>query len=157
EHVILSGAVLVTVRGRGTGNARLSAMGLRPPATAISPELLAALHEPTKSPWAEVAAMLRADGALTPVMLVGAMLVAGAAVGVQAIVMRGLLDLGRALGLGAQRLGAIGCVVLLAAAIAMVNLPISAGLLGMGRKLETRLRAAFLRKIPRIGDRYFHS
>ena len=27
----------------------------------------------------------------------------------------------------------------------------------MGRKLECRLRLAFLRKIPRLGDRYFHS
>jgi ATP-binding cassette subfamily B protein len=33
----------------------------------------------------------------------------------------------------------------------------ASGLLRIGRKLEARLRIAFQKKIPRLGDRYFHS
>jgi hypothetical protein len=33
----------------------------------------------------------------------------------------------------------------------------ASGLLRIGRKLEARLRIAFQEKIPRLGDRYFHS
>src|SRR5262249_32138796 len=37
------------------------------------------------------------------------------------------------------------------------ELPIAAGLLRAGRRLEARLRLAFLEKVPRLGDRYFQS
>src|SRR5262249_23537543 len=36
-------------------------------------------------------------------------------------------------------------------------LPLASGLLRLGRRLEMRLRLAFVRKIPRLGDRYFQS
>ena len=39
----------------------------------------------------------------------------------------------------------------------MLEFPIASGLLGIGRRLEARLRIAFQEKIPRLGDRYFHS
>src|SRR5262249_1362886 len=98
--LLLQGAVLVTVRGPGTRNARLSAMGLRPPETQLSADLIAALREPTRAPWRELARMLREDGLLTPAILVGAMFVSAATVAGQALVLRGLLDLGRSLGIG---------------------------------------------------------
>ena len=39
----------------------------------------------------------------------------------------------------------------------LLELPVATMALGMGRRLETRLRAAFLRKIPRLTDRYLQS
>jgi len=39
----------------------------------------------------------------------------------------------------------------------LLEFPISAIVLRMGRRLETRLRIAFLEKIPHLNDRYFHS
>ena len=36
-------------------------------------------------------------------------------------------------------------------------MPLEATTLRAGRRLETRLRTAFLRKIPRLNDRYFQS
>jgi ABC-type bacteriocin/lantibiotic exporter with double-glycine peptidase domain len=39
----------------------------------------------------------------------------------------------------------------------MVEFPMASGLLRIGRKLEARLRIAFQEKVPRLGDRYFHS
>ncbi len=37
------------------------------------------------------------------------------------------------------------------------RIPITSSLLRFGRRLEIRLRLAFLEKIPRLGDRYFQS
>ena len=39
----------------------------------------------------------------------------------------------------------------------LIEFPVSSSILRMGRRLETRLRIAFLEKIPRLGDRYFRS
>ena len=39
----------------------------------------------------------------------------------------------------------------------LLELGIIGGVLRAGRQLEVRLRMAFLAKIPRLGDRYFHS
>ena len=38
-----------------------------------------------------------------------------------------------------------------------LELALAPGVLGLGRRLELRLRVAFLSKIPRLGDRYFQS
>jgi ABC-type multidrug transport system fused ATPase/permease subunit len=43
------------------------------------------------------------------------------------------------------------------AALTLLELPIASGILRIGRHLEARLRTTFLEKIPRLGDRYFHS
>jgi len=51
-------------------------------------------------------------------------------------------------------MGALFAFVL---ALLLLELPIAATVLRIGRRLETRLRIAFLEKIPRLGDRYFHS
>src|SRR5439155_15058646 len=39
----------------------------------------------------------------------------------------------------------------------LIEVPIIGGLLRMGRRLEVRMRIAFLEKLPRLVDRYFQS
>ena len=39
----------------------------------------------------------------------------------------------------------------------LIQIPISVGLLGIGRRLEVRLRKAYLENLPKIEDRYFQS
>ena len=75
----------------------------------------------------------------------------------QALLFRGFFDLGRMLGLPEQRLGGIGLLLLLLGALLCLELGIATGLLRLGRCLETRLRIAFLQKLPRLSDRYFQS
>jgi ABC-type bacteriocin/lantibiotic exporter with double-glycine peptidase domain len=84
---------------------------------------------------------------------------AAAAVGVvlEALLFRGLLDAGRALGTAPARAALAGGLMVLAAVLLAMDLSVSQGLRRMGRHLEARLRVAFLRKLPRLGDRYFHS
>jgi ATP-binding cassette subfamily B protein len=146
EQVRLRGAVLCKVSGTKPA-ARES----------LSPDLRAALDEPPARPGRALVAMLRQDGFLRPAVLAGgAVLAAGGAV-LQALFFRGLFDVGRQLGLFQQRLGALAALLAFLGAFLCVELPLFFGVAGLGRRLEARLRMAFLAKIPRLGDRYFSS
>jgi ATP-binding cassette subfamily B protein len=71
--------------------------------------------------------------------------------------MFGFLEIGRDLGTAGQRLAAIGAVLVLVGVMLAVDLGVLGGIARLGRRLETRLRIAFLDKIPRLPDRYFRS
>ena len=159
-QLFLHGAVLVRVCGRRLlepplPDARASASAGGP--TACAPELVAALEEPPSPPGREFLRLLLADGLLAPLVLVAALALAAGGVVVEALLFRGLFDLGRELGLVRQRLGAIGALLVFVVALLCLELPIAAGLLRVGRRLEAHLRVAFLEKIPRLSDRYFRS
>ena len=76
---------------------------------------------------------------------------------VEALLWRGLVDLTRHLGSVEQRLGALGALLVFVSALLLLDLVNALGLWRLGRRLEARLRIAFLAKIPRLGDRYFQS
>jgi ATP-binding cassette subfamily B protein len=149
EELLLRGAVLVRVRGRLEKTAEDAAQ--------LPPELVAALQEKPARPGRELLRLLREDGILTPSLLLFALLAASASVLLEAILFRGLFDLGRDLGLSGQRMGAVVALVIFLAGLLCLEFPVASSLLRLGRHLETRLRRAFLEKIPRLGDRYFQS
>jgi ABC-type bacteriocin/lantibiotic exporter with double-glycine peptidase domain len=165
ERLLFKGAVLVRVLGRrseaGAQTAPRPAAG--PPKamptapSPLSPELVAALQEPPPHPGRDLLHFLRADGLLSPLVLVTALALAAGGVIVEALLFRGLVEIGRDLGIAEQRLGACAALILFAVGLLLLELPISSGLLRVGRRLEARLRLAFLEKIPRLGDRYFQS
>ena len=157
EQVLLRGAVLVRVLERSAVAREFRGTSQPTDKPPLSPELEAALEEPPSRPWYELLRLLRADGTLFPAVICGALLLAAAGVIVEAILFRSLLDLSQQLGLSGQRLGALTALVLFLGSLLLLEFPIVAGQLRMGRNLESRLRIAFLRKIPRLGDRYFHS
>jgi ATP-binding cassette subfamily B protein len=167
EQVLLRGAVLVHVRGlragvkagRVEGEAAAAEVvdeGTRD-RTQLPPELVAALEERPAHPGLELLRILRADGLFSPLVLVFAVALAAAGTVAEAVMLRGLFDVGRELNLSGQRLGAVGALVVFLLALLVLELPIAGALLRMGRRLETRLRMLFMDKIPRLGDRYFHS
>jgi ABC-type bacteriocin/lantibiotic exporter with double-glycine peptidase domain len=145
----LKGAVLLHVSGR-LPKSSLSA-------DTVSPEIAAALSEKPARPERELLHLLRADGVLSPTLLLFTSLLAAGGVILEAILFRGLFDLSRELGLSGQRLAAVGAFLLLLLVLLFLEFPVIASLLRMGRRLETRLRQAFLEKIPRLSDRYFQS
>ncbi len=158
EQVVLRGAVLVHVRGARRRQAQKAEAGAEgEQAEQLSADLVAALEEPPARPGRELLRMMRADGLLAPSMVVMALLMAAAGVVFEAVLFRGLLDMGQMLGLGEQRLGAVAALLVFMAAMLALELPIATTVLRLGRHLEARLRVAFLEKIPRLGDRYFHS
>jgi ATP-binding cassette subfamily B protein len=159
-QLLLRGAVLVRIRGRRAVDSTVSVDGLSEAGggpSPLSPELVAALEEPPSRPGRVLLQLLCADGLLTPTILVAALLLAAAGLVVEGLLWRGLIDLGRDLGLTGQRLEAMGMVLVFGTTLLVLELGITGGVLRAGRQLEVRLRMAFLAKVPRLGDRYFHS
>jgi ATP-binding cassette subfamily B protein len=134
-HLVMRGAVLVR------------ALGIAPAAPS-SPELLAALQQPSARPGVELLKLLRADGIFTPAAIAIALTLASGAVVVEAILFRGLIGYGRSL---------FAAILAFSAVLLCLEIPVTSSLLRFGRRLEIRLRLAFLSKLPRLGDRYFQS
>ena len=151
EQVLVRGAVLVRVRGVRTEAEREERQRVLPR------EVTAALREPPLRPLRHLIGLLRVDGFLTPTTLFAALLIAAAGVVVEALLFRSLIDLGAHLTLSGQRLATMAAIVCLSALLLAVDLPITSSALRIGRRLESRLRMAFLEKIPRLADRYFQS
>ena len=168
EQILLRGAVGLRVRGPRTGAAAGDPAAVAAgsatddedqaaPGSALSPELVAALREPASRPGRMLLGMLRADGLLAPAVLAAAVGAAATGTVFEAILLRGLLDLGQLVVLPEQRLVGLVALVALLVALLLLEVPIVSGVLRLGRRLELRLRRAFLAKIPRLSDRYFHS
>jgi ABC-type bacteriocin/lantibiotic exporter with double-glycine peptidase domain len=151
NQVIVRGAVLVRVSGVRDAEERQ-----RREAT-LPPDVTAALREPPFAPGRHLVSLLRADGSLAPAALLLALIVAATGVVAEALLFRSLLDLGPHLTLTGQRLATMAAIISLSALLLALELPIAAAAVGFGRRLETRLRIAFLQKIPRLADRYFQS
>jgi ATP-binding cassette subfamily B protein len=167
EQLLLRGAVLVRVKGavrkaastasttstRANAGVEMTEGGSSP----LSPELAAALDERPVHPMRALLRMFLADGILTPAALLGALVLAAGGVIAEVVLFRGLLDWGSELVLSRQRLAAFGFLILFLIALLLLDLPIASATLNLGRRLELRLRIAFLEKLPRLSDRYFHS
>jgi ATP-binding cassette subfamily B protein len=148
------GAVLLRALGLRTESAAAAAQKEGAPAAS---ELALALAEPTPSVAGELWNALR--GADLRVLL-GLGLLTGAAallVLVQALVFRALLELGPRLRLEGERLAVALLVVGFVLALALLELPLLAGFLRLGRHLEARLRVAFQERLPRLAQRWFGS
>ena len=144
--VLLRGAVLVTARGP---NAEFAREGL-------SEALRAALDEPPPSPWRALARGLGGSG--WALAAVGATLVASALTAVlEALLLRGMLDIDARLALRSQRLlGSLGLLALLLCGL-LLALARGFALRSLGRRLELHLRVSLLERVPRLGARYFQS
>jgi ATP-binding cassette subfamily B protein len=152
EQVIIRGAVLIRVRGR-----RDEAAEAAPEQGALSPELAAALAEAPSRPGRVLLNLLRGGGVLATLFLaIGLALAAGSMI-LEALLLRGALDVGRDLGVAEQRLQAVGFFLAFAGLLLLLEHRVLVGLLRLGRRLEVRLRVAFLEKVPRLNDRYFQS
>jgi ATP-binding cassette subfamily B protein len=148
DQLILKGVVMVCARGR-----RAVAADEAP----LPPNLAAVLAEPRSNPARDLWRLMRQDGLITPSLLTLALAAAAAAGLLEALLFQSLLHLGRSLGILGHRLAALGALGVALALIAFLEALTTAGVQGLGRRLETRLRAAFLTKIPRLADRYLHS
>jgi ABC-type multidrug transport system fused ATPase/permease subunit len=127
----------------------------RPPG--LSADMAGALKAPSVSPLRRFMDGLRADGLLRPLVLSGLIVLAALGVMAEAVLLRALLDLTGGLGLREQRLVLIGSATAFIALLLALDLVVMRWLLELGRVVEGRLRIAFLDKLPRLGDRYFHS
>ncbi len=147
EQLLLRGAVLVRCRGHRAAAAEET----------LSPELAAAIHEPPSRPGRALWRLVRSSGTAALAALAGLAGLAAGGVVFEALLFRGFFDVGGELGLTAQRFAGVGVLVAFLAALLLLEWPVTRGVLRLGRQLETRLRIAFLTKVPKLGDRYFRS
>ncbi len=155
SRVILRGAVLLRIRGRlpeihpSTANGEIK--------TGLAPELAAALNEQPVRPLRELLLLMRGEGVLTPLALLGAIGLGIGAVLIESILFRGLFELATVFTVASQRLFAVGALLSFLVLLWACELPILSESLRLGRHLETRLRVALLQKLPTLHDRYLHS
>ncbi|MEZ4241273.1 MAG: ATP-binding cassette domain-containing protein [Myxococcota bacterium] len=143
DAVLLQGVVLLRVVGRRRGAV---------PASAVR---AAGWTEP-RPPLARSLWRLVADRAAVPIMA-AAVAFAGFTTLIEAVLLRGWLDLLHLLGAPADRAVAAAALATFLAAQLLLGLPVTALSLRAGRQLELRLRAAFLRKLPRLSEAYLTS
>ncbi|MCH9649109.1 MAG: ATP-binding cassette domain-containing protein [Deltaproteobacteria bacterium] len=160
EQLFLSGAVLVRVH-RPEVSAQKDPRNFtgQPEGGAMEQgeELAARLQSPATHPLREMLGKMRAGGLLAPGLISGALAVSAVTVLVEVLLFRGLFDLGQKLPMVEQRgLMAAALAVFLLAQL-MLEVPVFKGVLGLGRHLETRMRLAFLRRLPALDDHYFRS
>ena len=151
--VHVRGAVVLSVRGRARA----------PEATntheAGSVELQRALTATRQAPLRELARLLGADrvSRRTVGMVAAALLLSAGGLVAEAILFRSVVDLGRDLGLPGQRLGALGAMLVFTGLLLVLDVALMSAALWLGRRLEARLRLAFLSKLPRLRDDYLQS
>jgi ATP-binding cassette subfamily B protein len=147
EQKILRGAVLLSTAG-------LAADTLDEPLPA---SLARVRTEPPPRVWDPVWTVLRESGG----WLAAATMLALAAVAlgtvIEALLFRGLFDMGRHLQSTAERLAAMSALVLFLATVWALDWSAAIGSFRLGRQIEMRLRMRCLLKVPRLSDRYFQS
>jgi ABC-type multidrug transport system fused ATPase/permease subunit len=153
-ELLLTGAVLIRFRGWRDQPVTSDEAPAKAP---VNDELATALVAPQVSPAQTLRRLLVEDPRSIPLLIIAGLVIATFGRIVQALMLRAVLDLGRDLGTVEQR--AAGMLVLAAVALALlaIQIPISLGLLGIGRRLEVRLRKAYFEKLPKTEDRYFQS
>jgi ABC-type bacteriocin/lantibiotic exporter with double-glycine peptidase domain len=155
KNLLLRGAVLVRVKG--VHKDRSEAHNRTKSKSTIRKAVARELQTNEISPLVRLWKYIAADGYATLAMILVALALSAAGVIAEAIMFRGLVDLGPSLGVRTQRLGAAGMFLLLAFALLLLDWIAATGYLRMGRRLESRLRIALLHKLPRLGDQYFRS
>jgi ATP-binding cassette subfamily B protein len=147
EQVTLRGAVLLSAGGAVSDV----------PDESLPASLARVRGEPAPRAWEPVWAALRESGWRLPTATMVALCAVALGTVIEALLFRGLFDMGRHLQSTAERLGAIVALVLFLATILALDWSGAIGSFRLGRQIEMRLRTRFLLKVPRLSDRYFQS
>jgi ABC-type bacteriocin/lantibiotic exporter with double-glycine peptidase domain len=146
ERLAYRGAVLVRVRGlRAPGTEQRRATISIPP------------QEQRRSPLLRLLAMLRRDARPEVAVAAGGVALAGIAGIVEAMLYRGMLAFAEASSVRLQRAALIGALLMFAVTMIVIDSAVAAAVLRAGRRLEARLRIAFLRKLPRLTESYLQT
>jgi ABC-type bacteriocin/lantibiotic exporter with double-glycine peptidase domain len=98
---------------------------------------------------------LREDGWLTPTSVVSGVMIAALSLAVEAFLLQGLLQLGQQLSNSEQRLTLTFAITLFFLMLLLLLVALNHVGRQQGRRLEARLRMAFLQKIPRLPIQFF--
>ncbi|MGB1286117.1 MAG: ATP-binding cassette domain-containing protein [Aggregatilineales bacterium] len=157
ENVMVRGSVLVRVSGKQPQSTMNPDDDSPDDTHQLSPELRAALEEKTEAPERVILRYLQWDGLLIPAFAGFSLLIEGLAILIQILILRGLIDAAFTLPSFEERLGLFGAIFLFFALQLLIEYPQNLIIQRIARRFEFRLRIAFLEKIPKLSDRYFHS
>ncbi|QDE81660.1 ATP-binding cassette domain-containing protein [Myxococcus xanthus] len=149
----MTGAVLMRVRGWREAPRE----GEDAPRAVLASDLATELIAKQVSPARTLLRLRGEDSWVVPGLIAVGLVFATIGRILQALMLRGVLDLGRDLGTFAQRATGMAVLAGVALCFMLIQIPISLGLLGIGRRLEVRLRKAYFEKLPEMEDRYFQS
>lgn len=150
DVLLFSGAVMVQALGQREDVDKIDVASL-------SPELRAALEVDTRRPEMAVYEVFKEDGLLAPMVVILASFIAAFTVLIEGLLLQGLLTVGTEMTTVDQRLQFMGGLLFFFLGLLLLEFPTASMTLRAGRHIEARLRMAFLRKIPQLSDRYFHS
>jgi len=147
DHVVRArGAVLVHVSGIRTD---------APPPR--SRELAAALDEPRPRPWRALRDAIVADGGWRIGALIAGLVLAALGTVGEVALFRAMFELDRDLATWPQLAAAMGTLLAVLIALALIEVPLQHLVTRLGRHVEVRLRVGFLAKLPRLGLAYLRS
>lgn len=145
DHVVMRGAVLIQIRGTTAA------------APDTAPEIRAVLSEHAARPGRQILDFIRVDNKVNLLALVSVFAVSGIAAAAEGLLMRSILDVRTDLSLAGQKIGAWLGLLMFLAIVPLINVPRTAAVLRLSRLLELRFRLALLRKLPLLGETYFHT
>ncbi len=152
-ELLLTGAVLLRIRGWRDPSPTAEDAPKAAIASTLATEIVAKQVSPTRT----LLRLRKEDPWIVPLLIVLGLVVATFGRILQALMLRAVLDLGRDLGTVEQRATGMAVLALAALSLLVLQIPISLGLLGIGRRLEVRLRKAYFEELPKTEDRYFQS
>lgn len=151
NNIFLSGTVFIQVNGFNSENITPEYV------EQSSSEFIATLKETNESPGKKILHFLKKDGLLTPLVVLLGLFFAAIGITGEGLLFRGIISLTDYLNLESQRFDVIISILFFFIFMLALSLPLYSTIFRMGRHLESRFRLAFLKKIPQLGDRYFHS
>ena len=98
---------------------------------------------------------VREAGCWKLTIVCGSVLLGAGAVVLEALIFRGLLDLGHLLGLPTERALMLGAVLLFLLAMLLLEVPLAAVIKRLGRRLDMGLRISFMEKLARLEELFF--
>jgi hypothetical protein len=156
-ELLLSGAVLMRVRGWREDAPPAGDGEPAAPKSTLAPEIASEIVAKQPSAARALFRLLREDPRSIPILVTAGLVIATFGRVLQALMLRAVLDLGRDLSTVGQRATGILVFAAVALFLLLIQIPISLGLLGIGRRLEVRLRKAYFEQLPKTEDRYFQS
>ena len=128
------------------------------PAAGLGPELAAALADPSVRTGRTLLGLLGGERRPARLALAAGLVLAAAGAVFEALLLRGVIDVGRSLRLVEQRLAAVAAFCWRSwPSCCSIEFRTAGALARLGRRLEVGLRLRFLEAIPRLHDRYFQS
>ena len=161
EGVFLHGAVLISVCGKKAAHeadhVAREGEDAEQSTSFISPEVSARFQEKERKAGREILRTVLEKGIFIPIILALTVVLSSIGTALEILLLKGLFEMTNFSELTYYRTELFYAVIAFFSAMLMLELSGAATALRIGQWLEIRFRVSILQKIPRLGDRYFHS